>query len=107
MRTPLFHVLPYFDTLFAFLSERYATRSVAANGQGLAPAGETVVIPERDLTCRRHRDVHTVTVGDLVQFLLWLQLFMRDICEQCLRPGRGKIAASGAFLPSEKIPSRQ
>ncbi len=48
-RTPLLDFLSCLDTSLTCFGKRPAARSVAADGQGLAPAVETVVIPERDL----------------------------------------------------------
>jgi hypothetical protein len=42
---------------------------------------ETVVISEGDFPGGSHRHVHTVTVGDLIQFLTWFQLLKRYVGE--------------------------
>ena len=60
--------------LFAGHRERNARRPVAANGQGLAAAVETVIEAEGDGTGGRYRHIHSIPVRSLISQGLRLQI---------------------------------
>lgn len=80
-RPPFLNRAVRVDQLLSRTRQRQAGSPIAAEGQGLAPAVHTVVVTKHDRPRRLHDDIHTVTIRDLVQFILWFQCFDSGVCQ--------------------------
>src|SRR5579885_409030 len=74
------------DAELARPRQRDAGLVVPTQHDGLAPPVQTVVQAERHRSRRAHQHIHTVTVGDLVRFLLWFQVLKRHVRQHLRTP---------------------